>query len=104
MEACSPNEVERLVVARPFGPLVLENGFAAQAQEVHAKLRSWLAGCFGVEEAKGVRLLYGGSVKPANTKELLQEADVDGALVGGASLKAESFLAIARAAQELAKG
>ena len=106
MEACSPNEVERLVVAyEPVWAIGTgKTASAAQAQEVHAKLRSWLAGCFGVEEAKGVRLLYGGSVKPANTKELLQEADVDGALVGGASLKAESFLAIARAAQELAKG
>ena len=71
MEACSPNEVERLVVAyEPVWAIGTgKTASAAQAQEVHAKLRSWLAGCFGVEEAKGVRLLYGGSVKPANTKD-----------------------------------
>jgi triosephosphate isomerase len=47
--------------------------------------------------AAGVRLLYGGSVKPSNAAELMNVANVDGALVGGASLKAEDFLAIARA-------
>jgi triosephosphate isomerase len=62
---------------------------------VHAHLRRALAGRF--KDAAGIRLLYGGSVKPGNAGEILALADVDGALVGGASLKAEDFLAIARA-------
>ena len=57
---------------------------------------SELRGRYGAA-ADGMRLLYGGSVKPGNAKELLGVADVDGALVGGASLKADDFLGIARA-------
>jgi triosephosphate isomerase len=68
-----------------------------QAQEVHAAIRQRLAGK-STELAAQTRLLYGGSVKPDNAAGLLACADVDGALVGGASLKADSFLAIARAA------
>ncbi len=64
--------------------------------EVHGAIRAVLAERFGAEGWK-MRILYGGSVKPANAKELLAVADVDGALVGGASLKAEDFLAIIRA-------
>jgi triosephosphate isomerase len=69
-----------------------------QAQEAHAELRGWLAERFGPEVADAVRILYGGSVKPENARELLEGPDVDGALVGGASLSAASLLAIARAA------
>ncbi|SCW41827.1 triose-phosphate isomerase [Ancylobacter rudongensis] len=64
--------------------------------EMHSALRAALKARFGAE-GDGFRLLYGGSVKPDNATEILAVADVDGALVGGASLKAESFLAIARA-------
>ncbi|UOK70048.1 triose-phosphate isomerase [Ancylobacter polymorphus] len=64
--------------------------------EMHATLRGALTARFGAE-GEGFRLLYGGSVKPENAREILAVPDVDGALVGGASLKAESFLAIARA-------
>lgn len=64
--------------------------------EMHAALRGALTARFGAE-GEGFRLLYGGSVKPENASEILAVPDVDGALVGGASLKAESFLAIARA-------
>lgn len=64
--------------------------------EMHAALRGALIARFGAE-GEGFRLLYGGSVKPENAREILAVPDVDGALVGGASLKAESFLAIARA-------
>ncbi|WP_029002434.1 triose-phosphate isomerase [Azorhizobium doebereinerae] len=63
--------------------------------EVHGAIRAVLAQRFG-EAAQGIRILYGGSVKPDNAKALLGAADVDGALVGGASLKADDFLAIAR--------
>lgn len=67
----------------------------AQAQEVHAFIRSLVARCFGQDSADGVRILYGGSVKPDNIKGLMAQPDIDGALVGGASLKAASFAAIA---------
>jgi triosephosphate isomerase len=61
---------------------------------VHRIIRERLSGRYG-EAGEGVRILYGGSVKPANAKELLGIVDVDGALIGGASLKADEFLAIA---------
>ena len=69
---------------------------AADVAEVHAAIRAWLEEMFGEDGAK-MRILYGGSVKPANAKELLGLENVDGALVGGASLKATDFLAIAAA-------
>jgi triosephosphate isomerase (TIM) len=70
----------------------------AQAQEAHAEVRAWLAARFGPDVADVVRILYGGSVKPENARELLECPDIDGALVGGASLSAASMLAIAGAA------
>ncbi len=68
-----------------------------QAQEVHAFVRSVLADIFDSGTAEQVRIQYGGSVKPANAAELLSQNDVDGALVGGASLKADDFMAIINA-------
>jgi len=65
-----------------------------QAQAVHAHLRAVLAERFGADVAAAVRIQYGGSVKPDNAAELLGQPDIDGALVGGASLKADSFAAI----------
>jgi len=70
-----------------------------QAQEVHAFIRGLLAGTFGVDAAGRIRILYGGSVKPGNAGELLACPDIDGALVGGASLVAQDFLAIINAAE-----
>ena len=67
---------------------------AADVSEVHASIRKRLGERYGTQGG-GVRILYGGSVKPANAKELLTIANVNGALVGGASLKAEDFLGIA---------
>ena len=67
---------------------------AADVAEMHGSIRRLLRSRFA-EEGAGMRILYGGSVKPSNAKELLGVADVDGALVGGASLKADEFLAIA---------
>jgi triosephosphate isomerase len=67
---------------------------AAQAQEVHAFARQVLGKILGEAQAAETRILYGGSVKPDNIKSLLAEDDIDGALVGGASLKAESFAKI----------
>jgi triosephosphate isomerase len=62
-----------------------------QAQEAHAFIRKTLAAIFDAEVARKVRIQYGGSVKPNNAKELMSQPDVDGALVGGASLEARSF-------------
>jgi triosephosphate isomerase (TIM) len=67
-----------------------------QAQEVHAFIRSWVEKHFNTGTAEQVRILYGGSVKAGNAAELMAEADIDGALVGGASLTAEAFLGIIR--------
>ena len=67
---------------------------AADVGEMHRFIRERLGARFG-EAGQGIRILYGGSVNPANAKELLAVENVDGALVGGASLKAEEFLAIA---------
>jgi triosephosphate isomerase len=67
-----------------------------QAQDAHAFIRKTLVGMFDEATAKKVRIQYGGSVKPNNAKELMGQADVDGALVGGASLEARSFADIIR--------
>ena len=69
-----------------------------QAQEVHAFIRALLGEMYDGETAERIRILYGGSVKPGNAAELMGCPDIDGALVGGASLKAEDFLGIIRAA------
>lgn len=69
---------------------------ADDVQEVHAFMRQKLAGLLGEETAQQMQLLYGGSVKPSNAQELLSLPDVDGALVGGASLKVDDFWAIAQ--------
>ena len=68
-----------------------------QAQEVHAHIRSLLTGLWGAATAEQVRIQYGGSVKPDNAAELLSQPDIDGALVGGASLKVSDFAAIVKA-------
>lgn len=65
-----------------------------QAQEVHGVIRNWIKDQFGQESAEKIRVLYGGSVKPDNAADLMSMPDIDGALVGGASLKADSFLGI----------
>ncbi|MEX2560895.1 MAG: triose-phosphate isomerase, partial [Pirellulales bacterium] len=76
-----------------------------QAEEVHVDLRKMLAARYNPGVAESVRIQYGGSVKPANAAELLNQPNVDGALVGGASLKADEFLAIAAAgAQSMSPG
>jgi triosephosphate isomerase (TIM) len=69
-----------------------------QAQDAHAFVRRTVAGLFGQPIADGLVIQYGGSVKPDNAVGLMAQPDVDGALVGGASLKADSFLAIVKAA------
>lgn len=69
----------------------------AQAQDMHAEIRKMIQARYGNEIADDTTILYGGSVKPANAKELFDQEDVDGGLVGGASLKAETFVPIIEA-------
>jgi len=94
-------QVERLVMA--YEPVwAIGTGRTAtpqQAQEVHAFIRQLLQDHFGAQVAGSLRLLYGGSVTPDNIRELIGEPDIDGALVGGASLKADSFLCLAALGQ-----
>jgi triosephosphate isomerase (TIM) len=77
-----------------------KNAGPAEAQEVHQAIRSWLRGC-SAALADRTRILYGGSVKPDNAVDLLNAPDVDGALVGGASLDIAHFGPIARAAESI---
>ncbi len=71
----------------------------AQAQEVHAFIRGWLGKRFDPQTAQSIRIQYGGSVKADNIAELMREEDIDGALIGGASLDAQSFLDIVKNTQ-----
>jgi triosephosphate isomerase len=95
----SPAEVEQVVVA--YEPVwAIGTGKVAtpqQAQEVHALIRRLLGTLASPVVAAKVRIQYGGSVKPDNAADLAAQPDIDGALVGGASLKADDFLGIARA-------
>lgn len=70
----------------------------SQAQEVHALIREWIDRAFDAATANSVRILYGGSVKPSNSREIISQPDIDGALVGGAALNPEHFAAIVRSA------
>jgi len=72
------------------------NATKEQAEDVHQYIRKLLKDMFGLEVAKSVRIQYGGSVKPDNIKELISQEDVDGALVGGASINADSFVQIVK--------
>jgi triosephosphate isomerase (TIM) len=73
------------------------------AEEVHAEIRSLLSGLIGAEAAEKVRILYGGSMKPENADELLAQKNIDGGLIGGAALKANSFAALVESALKLSK-
>ena len=92
----APDEVATITLA--YEPVwAIGTGRTAspeQAQEVHATIRAWLRDRYPAYVADTVRVLYGGSVKPSNAAELLSCTDIDGALVGGASLKADSFAGI----------
>jgi triosephosphate isomerase len=95
-----PDQAEKLILA--YEPVwAIGTGLTAseeQAQEAHAHIRAWVQGRFNEKVANTCRILYGGSVKPANAAGLLRQRDVDGALVGGASLTARDFLGIIKAA------
>jgi triosephosphate isomerase len=75
-----------------------KNATADQAQEVHAFIRGLLTKNFGAQAAGRIRILYGGSMKPANAAELLAQKDIDGGLIGGASLEVRSFVELIKAA------
>jgi len=100
LEAVDVESTERLVVA--YEPVwAIGTGLTAttlQAESAHAHLRNQLAVRYNPEVAEATRILYGGSVKPDNAADLMSQPNVDGALVGGASLSVESFLAIIEAA------
>jgi triosephosphate isomerase (TIM) len=100
LNGLSPEAVSRLVIAyEPVWAIGTGKVAApAQAQEAHAFLRKRFAKHYGEAAAQAMPITYGGSVKPENAGEILKQPDVDGALVGGASLKADSFLGIVRAA------
>jgi len=94
----SPGDIKALTIA--YEPVwAIGTGKTAtpdQAQEVHRFIRERLSELYGAEAAFSVRILYGGSVKESNIKELMGRPDIQGVLVGGASLAVESFLGIAR--------
>ncbi|MHC4361556.1 MAG: triose-phosphate isomerase [Planctomycetota bacterium] len=96
----SAEKVSAVVVA--YEPVwAIGTGLTAtpeQAQDVHALIRKLLSEAYDSQLAEGTSILYGGSVKPDNAAELMREKDVDGLLVGGASLKADDFVAIIEAA------
>ena len=97
----TPEEGAKLVVA--YEPVwAIGTGLAATAEDANAihrdVVRKSLADMFGQDIAQGIRIQYGGSVKPNNAEDYFAQSDIDGALVGGASLKAEPFIAIAEAA------
>ena len=96
LDAVTADQVGQLVVAyEPVWAIGTgRTATAAQAAEVHAHIRRRLREWFGPEAAEKCRVIYGGSVKPENTAELITQPDVDGALVGGASLNVGSFLEI----------
>jgi triosephosphate isomerase len=70
------------------------------AQDAHAKIRSLLGDMYGADVAERTRIIYGGSMKPSNAASLIAQPDVDGGLIGGASLKVDDFSAIVKAAAE----
>jgi triosephosphate isomerase len=95
----SPEEINKLVIAyEPIWAIGTgKTASSAQAQEMHAHVRSALAGKYGKDVADGISILYGGSVKASNAVELFSCPDVDGGLVGGASLNASEFIQIIEA-------
>jgi triosephosphate isomerase len=101
LQGFTQDEIARLIVAyEPVWAIGTgRNATSAQAQEAHRHIRNRLGEWFGGRGADQCRILYGGSVKPENIAELIQQPDVDGALVGGASLDVKSFAAIVGAAR-----
>ncbi|MDY3338730.1 triose-phosphate isomerase [Riemerella anatipestifer] len=95
----SAEEIKKVVIAyEPVWAIGTgETATAEQAQEVHAFIRNMIAEKYGKEVAEEVSILYGGSVKPSNAKEIFSQPDVDGGLIGGAALNIEDFSKIVEA-------
>lgn len=94
-----PEEIKKVVIAyEPVWAIGTgETATPAQAQEIHAFIRKLIENKYGKEVANEVSILYGGSVKPENAKEIFSQPDIDGGLIGGASLKIEDFTKIIEA-------
>ena len=94
----SSEDIQKVVIA--YEPIwAIGTGVTAssdQAQEMHASIRAALASKYGQDVAETISILYGGSMKPSNAQELLAQADVDGGLIGGASLSPQDFIDIVR--------
>ncbi|MFP6767791.1 MAG: triose-phosphate isomerase, partial [Planctomycetaceae bacterium] len=103
LAGCEVESTSRLVIA--YEPVwAIGTGLTAstdQAESAHAHLRNQLANRYNSDVAEATRFLYGGSVKPDNASELMGQPNVDGALVGGASLAVDSFVAIIEAAARI---
>ncbi|NOX90413.1 MAG: triose-phosphate isomerase [Calditrichaeota bacterium] len=104
-DGLTPEDLQNVIVA--YEPVwAIGTGKTAtpeQAQEVHFEIRKLIAELLGRETAEATVIQYGGSVKPGNAESLLSQADIDGALVGGACLKADSFAEIIHIAEKLKK-
>jgi len=106
LEAIDVGAMERIVIAyEPVWAIGTgETATPGQAQEAIAGIRAWISARFDEPTAERVRILYGGSVKPENAAELLSQPDIDGALVGGASLDPSAFTAIVDAGRRVEEG
>jgi len=95
----SAEEIRKVVIAyEPVWAIGTgETATPEQAQEIHAHIRNIIASKYGQETADEVSILYGGSVKPDNAKEIFSQPDIDGGLIGGAALKLEDFSKIIEA-------
>jgi triosephosphate isomerase (TIM) len=103
LEAVAAERLHTIVIAyEPVWAIGTgRNATAAQAGEAHAHIRTRLRQWFGGDAADKCRVIYGGSVKPDNIRDLIAEPDVDGALVGGASLEVKSFAAIVKSSESI---
>ena len=102
LEGFSEEDMDNIILAyEPVWAIGTgETASPEQAQEVHAGIRAWLAKRFGAQAAEDISVLYGGSCKPGNAAELFAQPDIDGGLIGGASLSAVDFTAIVQARSE----
>ena len=101
----SPEEISKVVIAyEPVWAIGTgKTATAAQAEEIHKLIRDILAKKYGKNLSEQVRIQYGGSVKPGNIVELIKKLNIDGALVGGASLKEESFVELIKKSSNVMK-